>query len=257
MKLLIIEDEPLAAERLQRIVAEVDPSLEVTGTCRSVQSAVEYLQQHPAPDLLLLDIELGDGQCFEIFRQVEVTSFVIFTTSYNEYAFKAFETHSIDYLLKPIRRPDLQRALDKFRSLQQRVLATVAPDRLESLAAEINRTSPAPEYRKDFLIRQGQRYIPVRTDDIALFYVDQRLTRLLTWRGVKLSISYTLEELEDLLDPAQFYRANRAFLVHKKAITRIRPATNGKLQLLLHPAPDRDVLVSKEKAPDFKKWMGR
>ncbi len=255
MKVFIIEDEHLGLERLSRLALETDASLEITGHADSIASTVQWLKQHPAPDLIFMDIELADGQCFEIFNQVEVTSPIIFTTSYDEYALHAFQVNSVDYLLKPVRKEDLERSLAKLRRLQS--AGQIAPN-LEKLLREMAQIRQAPEFRRRFLVKQGQRLLAVETSEIAYCVADGKICWLKTWDNRRYLLDYTLEQLTDMLDPAEFFRVNRAYLAHVRSIKAIQPYFNGKLFLKLEPATEEnDVIVSKEKAGVFKEWMGK
>lgn len=264
MNVLIVEDEELAVRKLRKLVAEVDPSLTVQGVSSSIEDTVSWLQENPAPDLIFMDIELADGQSFEIFDQVEVRSRVIFTTSYDEYALQAFKVNSIDYLLKPIQKEDLQRSLAKLRALttaktpDDSVTASQAIN-LEKLLRELQAGSnPASkEYRKRFLVKQGQKLLSVEVGDILYFYTDERFSFFRTRVGQKFLVDYTLDELADSLDPVQFFRPNRGLIVTHGAVEQIQPYFGNRLALTLKPAFDREALVSREKVSDFKNWMGK
>jgi two-component system, LytTR family, response regulator LytT len=255
MKVLIIEDEQLGAERLEKQLQEIDAAIEVAGLTDSIKSSVKWLQEHPRPDLIFMDIELADGQSFEIFKQVRVTSPVIFTTSYDEYALRAFKVNSIDYLLKPVKKDDLQAAIAKLQQLRQSVKQDGAID-IETLVQQLRASQPK-NYRSRFLVKQGQRLIAVETEQIAYFFAEERLCFFKTWDRMKYVVDYNLEELEQMLDPGQYYRLNRGFIAHVKSIGQIHNHFNGKLKLELKPETDKEVLVSREKAQEFKDWMGR
>ncbi|TNE64689.1 MAG: response regulator transcription factor [Bacteroidetes bacterium] len=255
MKVFIIEDEYLGKERLVRLLQEVDPETEVLGHAESVRSSVQWLQHNPEPDLLFVDIELADGQSFEIFSQVEVQAPMIFTTSYDEYALQAFKVHSLDYLLKPIQREELKRALDKYRQLKARFERPASID-MENLVREIQKGGQ--EYRQRFLVKQGQRWLSIETHEIAWFMADGKICFLKTWDNRRFIVDYSLEELATMLDPALFFRANRSYIVHARAVKSIDPHLGGKLILQLTPLSDgASVVVSKEKATEFKVWMGK
>ncbi|WP_128546088.1 LytR/AlgR family response regulator transcription factor [Larkinella soli] len=260
MNVLIVEDEDLAVRKLKKLVQEVDPSLEVTGVTASIEDTVDWLNNHPAPDLIFMDIELADGQSFEIFDQVEVTSTVIFTTSYDEYALQAFKVNSIDYLLKPIQKEDLLRSLKKFRDLSQRRSRPEEENagglNLNKLLQELQ-VRQTKEYRKRFLVRQGQRLVSVEVQEIAFFYTDERLSFFKTWSNQKYLVDYTLDELEEALDPSAFFRINRGVIVTHSAVEQIQPYFGNRLSLALKPAFEKEALVSREKVSDFKVWMGK
>ncbi|HEX2535204.1 MAG TPA: LytTR family DNA-binding domain-containing protein [Chitinophagaceae bacterium] len=253
MKVFIIEDEELGVERLKEQLATIDPDIRVLGSADSISASVAWLQEHESPELIFMDIELADGQSFEIFRQVPLTCPVIFTTSYDEYMLQAFKVNSLDYLLKPIKNEELEGSLRKYREVQQQYLKSLPID-VESLLQALKQ--PSPSYRNRFLVKQGQRLISVETKEIAYFFIDGRYTCLKTWNGGKHYVEYTLDELEKALDAQVFRRINRSFIVHSKAIARIQTYFTGKLKLELTPAADKEVNVSRENSSAFKKWMG-
>lgn len=254
MEVLIIEDEQLGAEKLSRLLTSIDDSIRIADNTRSIKSSVEWLLQHEHPDIILMDIELTDGQSFEIFNHVAIKSMVIFTTSYDEYALQAFKVNSVDYLLKPIKKRELKNALDKYQQWQQRFSASTL--NVEQLIQELKQQQPKT-WRSRFLVKQGQKLLSVEINEIAYFYADGRVCFFITWSRQKYIVDYTIEELEQMLDPQQFYRANRAFILNIKAIAQIHNYFNGKLKLQLQPDIDREVLISREKATEFKEWMGK
>ncbi len=254
MEVLIIEDEQLGAEKLSRLLISIDDSITIAGNTRSIKSSVEWLLQHRHPDIILMDIELTDGQSFEIFNHVAIKSMVIFTTSYDEYALQAFKVNSVDYLLKPIKKGELKNALDKYQQWQQKFSSSAL--NVEQLIQELKRQQPKA-WRSRFLVKQGQKLLSVETPDIAYFYADGRLSYFVTWSKQKYIVDYTIEDLEQMLDPQQFYRVNRGFVLHIKSIAQIHNYFNGKLKLELRPNIDKEVLVSRERATEFKEWMGK
>lgn len=257
MKILIIEDEPLGAETLEQYLAEIDPSIVVAGIAESIKSSVEWLQNNPAPEIILMDIELADGQSFEIFNLVKITSAVIFTTSYDEYALKAFKVNSIDYLLKPIKKAELEKAIDKYRQLKELFAGNDSGMNIESLLSDL-RLQQSKTQRNRFLVKQGQRLVSVEVDDIAYFFAEGRLSYFCTWNKNKYVVDYTMEELESMLNPQSFFRANRSYIIHIKSVLQIHNYFNGKLKLDIKPAIEKDeVVISREKAAAFKDWMGK
>lgn len=254
MKVLIIEDEELALKKLRKTLEAADATAEVVGSADSIKTAVEWLEQHPKPDLILMDIELADGQSFEIFNLIEVKSPVIFTTSYDEYALKAFKVNSVDYLLKPIQKDELQAALDKFRNTQQ---AGSTGINIESLVKELQLKLQPKEYRKRFLVKNGQKLISIEAKDIAYFYSDGRLNFFKTADGKKYIVDYTMDELEEMLDPELYFRISRSFYVSIASIEKIDDYFGNRLILQLKPMVDKEALVSREKVTEFKKWMGK
>ncbi|OQP61639.1 LytR/AlgR family response regulator transcription factor [Niastella populi] len=259
MKVLIIEDEELAVKKLQKTLASVDATAEVVGVADSIRSSVSWLQQNPSPDLILMDIELADGQSFEIFDKVEVKSTVIFTTSYDEYALKAFKVNSIDYLLKPIQKEDLHAALEKLKGLKTLYANnTAAPSlNVDNLVKELQQKLQPKEYRKRFLVKHAQKLVSVDVEEIAYFYSDGRLNFFKTTDNRKFVVDYTMDDLEDMLDPDQFFRISRAFYVAVNSIDQIHDYFGNRLLLNLKPIVDKEAIVSREKVTDFKKWMGK
>jgi DNA-binding LytR/AlgR family response regulator len=260
MKVLIIEDEELAVKKLQKTLASVDSTAEVVGVADSIRSSVSWLQQNPSPDLILMDIELADGQSFEIFDKVDVKSTVIFTTSYDEYALKAFKVNSIDYLLKPIQKEDLHAALEKLKGLKSLYgnNSTPAPSlNVDNLVKELQQKLQPKEYRKRFLVKHAQKLVSVDVEEIAYFYSDGRLNFFKTIDNRKFVVDYTMDDLEDMLDPNQFFRISRAFYVAVNSIDQIHDYFGNRLLLNLKPAVDKEAIVSREKVTDFKKWMGK
>jgi DNA-binding LytR/AlgR family response regulator len=257
MNILIIEDEKLAAERLRELLHAIDPSHQTTGPLRSIRESITFLQQHEPPDVILADIELSDGQCFEIFKTVPVSCPVIFTTSYNEYALTAFQTNSIDYLLKPIRQVDLEKSLNKLQAMKQQFIHSFLQNGAPGLDESIKSNLAGSRFRKSFLVRNGQRFIPVAAEEIAYFFAEGRLSYLVTWNRSKLVVDHTLEEIESMVNAQEFFRANRAFILHRRGVKQAVTLSSRKLLVRLQPEAGREVLVSKEKATEFKQWLGR
>jgi two-component system, LytTR family, response regulator LytT len=254
MKIFIVEDEELAVKKLQKTLASIDAAAEVVGTADSIQSSVEWLEQNPQPDLILMDIELADGQSFEIFNLTEVKSPVIFTTSYDEYALKAFKVNSIDYLLKPIQKEELQTALEKFGRTQGAGKPEIS---IDNLVKELQLKLQPKEYRKRFLVKNGQKLVSMEVADIAYFYSDGRLNFFKTADNKKFIVDYTMDELEEMLDPERYFRISRSFYVSIASIDKIDDYFGNRLILQLKPTVDKEALVSREKVTDFKKWMGK
>jgi DNA-binding LytR/AlgR family response regulator len=258
MKILIVEDEVLAAKKLTKTVASVDENAEIIGIADSIQGTVEWLNNNPAPDLILMDIELADGQSFEIFGLTEVKSPVIFTTSYDEFALQAFKVNSIDYLLKPVQKEDLEAALNKFKQLK-----TIYKDEkkeevnLEQIVKELQQKLQPKEFRKRFLVKHGQKLISIEIDEIAYFFSDGRLNFFKTFDNRKFVVDYTMDEMEEMLDPDKYFRISRSFYVSINAIDQLHDYFGNRLLLHLNPAVEKEAIVSREKVSDFKKWMGK
>ncbi|UHG93570.1 LytR/AlgR family response regulator transcription factor [Spirosoma oryzicola] len=276
MTTLIIEDEELTARKLGRLLVEVDPAVRVVGTTVSVDESVEWLRANPRPDLIFMDIELADGQSFAIFDQVPITSPVIFTTAYDEYAIKAFKVNSIDYLLKPVKEDDLRQALAKLQTLRhvltsqtagmgslEGALATLLQQvRDASVAAPVTTTAvqaPTPTngtYRERFMIKQGQRLFSIGVDEVAYFVTRNKMSFLKTRDDSEWLLDYTMDELAQMLDPQRFFRLNRQIIAEMRAVDKVHLYFNGKLKVILRPAFDEEVVVSRERAGDFKRWLG-
>ena len=251
MKVLIIEDEIPAAEKLERYLNRYDAEIEVLDKLNSVKSAVHWLKANQSKtDLVLLDIQLIDGKSFAIFDQVEVTVPIIFTTAFDEYAIKAFDVNSIAYLLKPITFDDLTVALDKYKRLQKKDNSELVhmSDVLKSL-------SNIKAYKSRFMVKIGEHIRSVTTDKIALFYADGRNAYIVTFEQRHLIIDYKLEELEDLLDPVVFFRANRTFIVSIHAIKDVLVYSNSRLKIITEQKLDKEIIVSREKVGAFKQWF--
>lgn len=249
MDILIVEDEQLAAERLIELLLEIDPAIRIAGTCRSVAETAAWLRAHTA-DLLFLDIQLSDGLSFDIFHVVPVTCPVIFTTAYDQYALRAFKVNSIDYLLKPIRAVDLRESLTKYRSMTR----ALQPD-LEELLRQVKNTTP--QYKRRFLIQFGEKIRAVETRDVAYFHALEGSVFLTTSARQCYPVDHTLDALEEILDPAQFFRINRKMIVACSAIQGLVPWSRSRLRLTLQPAEPKDIeaLVSVERAAAFRRWM--
>jgi two-component system, LytTR family, response regulator LytT len=251
MKVLIIEDEELAVKKLHKTLTSIDSSIEVAGTADSIRSSVDWLNENPSPDLILMDIELADGQSFEIFNLTEVNVPVIFTTSYDEYAFKV---NSIDYLLKPVQKEELEAALNKFRKNHANAQKDIS---IDSLVRELQQKLQPKDYRNRFLVKHGQKLVSIPTEDIAYFYSDGRINFFKTKDNKKFVIDYTMDELEHSLDPKEYFRISRSFFVSINSIDKIDDYFGNRLILGLRPEIDKEALVSREKVADFKKWMGK
>lgn len=259
MNILIVEDEELAVKKITKTLLQVEPNANVVGITESIQSTVSWLQNNKRPDLILMDIELSDGQSFEIFNRVKVNSAVIFTTSYDEYALKAFKVNSIDYLLKPIQQEDLEAAIGKYRAMKNLYNEpTGVPDlNLESIIAELKQKLQPREFRKRFLVKHAQKLVSIEVDDIAYFFSDGRLNFFKTYDNRKFVVDYTMDELEEMLDPDRYFRASRSFYISVDSVDQIHDYFGNRLLLHLKPAVEKEALVSREKVTDFKKWMGK
>jgi len=259
MQVFIVEDEPLAVKKLVRLLEEVAFDVQITGTAGSIQAAVEWLDANPAPDLIFLDIELSDGQSFDIFQRTRVKSPVIFVTSYDEYALQAFKVNSVDYLLKPVQREDLAAAIAKYRDLKLQYGRDASPvsASIENLLLSLGGGAGSKEYRVRFLVKHLQKFVAVEVPDIAYFWSEGRVNFFKTRAGQKYVVEYTMEELEAMLNPRDWFRVNRQFIVCASAVRAIHPYFNNRLKLHLAPSEQEEVLVSRERVGDFKVWMGK
>jgi DNA-binding LytR/AlgR family response regulator len=249
MQVLILEDEQLAAERLQIVLKQCDATIQVNGVIDSVQDAVMWLKTMPQPDLLFMDIELADGKSFEIFRHIDFQAPVIFTTAYDQYAIDAFKYHSIDYLLKPVTLESMQAALDK---LHRMAAAPALP--LQELANNMQQKSRI--FKTRFLARAGQRLFFVSEDEVQCFIADNKIVHLVDQQGNKLLVDYTLEKLETLLNPDCFFRLNRKVIARFSGIKQVRPYVNGRLKVSFKSglADGEDTIISRERVAPFKQW---
>lgn len=250
MKVAIIEDEPLAADRLIALLKEYDAETEILTVLESVEQGVKWFSESQAPDLVLSDIQIADGLSFEIFREVEVKCPVIFTTAFDQYAIEAFEVNSIDYLLKPIKFSKLENSLNKWKQLSQQFSSSLDVDSLVSAIKEAQ-----GGYKSRFLVKTGQQIRPIKAEDIAYFYAKDKIVLLVTHKGDKYAVDYTLDDLNALLDPAFFFRINRQFIIHLEAAREIHSYFKGRLKLVLSPEVDEEVIVSSDRTPVFKAWL--
>ncbi|WP_128545019.1 LytR/AlgR family response regulator transcription factor [Larkinella soli] len=251
MNVLLIEDEQPAAKRLTRMLTGLRPDLKVLDVIDSVEASVKWLQTFPRPDLMFLDIQLADGISFDIFKQVEVKTPVIFTTAYDEYTLKAFKVNSVDYLLKPIDPEELSAALDKYDSLT-REPAGLAPE-LEKLLKQLS--VPKPTYKERLLVKTGQQLAYVPVDSLAYLFSDEGLTFAVDAAGKRWILDYTLDQTETFLPPRTFFRISRKFIVRISSILRIHTYFNSRLKLDLQPATAFEVIVSRERVGEFKEWL--
>jgi two-component system, LytTR family, response regulator LytT len=252
MKIAIIEDEEMAVQQLKSLLPACIVNADIVAVIDTVEEAVAWLNTRPAVDLLLLDIHLADGSCFAIFQQCKMDIPVVFTTAYDQYAIRAFEMNSIDYLLKPVRTEKLQQALDKFKRLTNRRQLTFDQQQLQLIAHEITK---ATNYKRHFLIPYKDRLIPVEADEFAWFEIKSGVVRGITFDKKHWLLEETLDELAETLNPETFYRANRQYLVSRKAIKEVEYYFNGRFCLHMMPVAEEPVLISKAKAGRFKDWM--
>ncbi len=249
MRTLIIEDELPAAKQLTKLIQQYDPAFTITATLDSVEGAVKWLQVSPAPDLILMDIQIADGLSFDIFRQVDITSPVIFTTAFDQYAIQAFKVNAMDYLLKPVDPDDLARALNKLKGHSVPAAPAFQYDKLLQYFEKAT-------YKDRFLVKSGQHFVMLPVQDIGFFRSSDGLTQAFTYEGKKHFIEHTLDELERLLDPSCFFRVSRSMIVCSGCIKVIHPHLNGRLKVDTHPKSPEEVFVSRDRAGEFKTWLG-
>lgn len=251
MKALIIEDETLAAQRLEKLLSEVAPDIVVMARLTSVESAVKWFQQNRA-DLIFLDIQLTDGLCFSIFDQVEVSTPVVFVTAYDQYAIKAFKLNSISYLLKPIKKKELEASIQKYKSLKP----TWQID-FDTLLAGIGGTQTS--YKKRFLIPLADKWKKIETEEIAYFFALEKSVFLRTKGGQTLPLDMTLDQVESMVNPALFFRINRKYIINIHSIANMITWSKRRIQVELAPAADNsaDTIVSMERYSGFKDWLDK
>jgi DNA-binding LytR/AlgR family response regulator len=251
MLVLIIEDEKPAAEKLQKALLACDPSIKVQEVVSSIQDAVSWLEQHPPPEVIFMDIELSDGLSFKIFEKTTINCPVIFTTAYDDYWQEAFEHNSIDYLLKPIKQQKLEAALKKYEKLKQHFSANYQ----KMLSWEGK--PPEGGFKKRFLVKRGADYISIKTEDIAYFYAAHKLVCMVDNKGQKFILDQSLSDIEAQLDAGVFYRVNRKYLINMTAIRRIKTYPKSKLLLEVEPPLHEEIVISQENVSAFKQWMGQ
>lgn len=251
MKVLIIEDEALAAERLEKMLLEINESIEVVNKIKSVENSIKWLTENEEPDLIITDIHLSDSLCFDIFSSIKPKCPVIFATAYDQYAIKAFEVNSIDYLLKPIQQSKLENSIKKYYELKAKG-ANELPD-LSHIAALIDQKNKS--YKSRFLVKIGTKIKSVSVGNIAYFFTHEKMTYIVNRDEKKYPIDHTLEEIDALLNPKDFFRINRKYVIHIDAVKEINPYFKGRLKLKLTPDIDDDIVISSEKTPAFKAWL--
>jgi DNA-binding LytR/AlgR family response regulator len=249
MKIIILEDEPRAARHLERMLAKVAPEMKVGAKLESVRDGIKYLQSNPEPELIFSDIQLADGLSFEIYNQVPVRCPIIFTTAYDHYAIEAFKTNGIDYLLKPIEEERLIQAIEKVRHFTPGLI-------LEKLKS-MNHESSGKLYKSRFMVKVGDKIRSIPVEDIRIFYSQEKANFIRTSDHHTYCVDYALEQLEPLLDPEQFFRINRKYIVSIDACTNILAWTNSRLRLKIDGIDDSDIIVARERVQEFKSWLDR
>ncbi len=254
MKVLIVEDEKPAIDKLEQLIRKYDPEIEIVGTCISIAETVKWLESGSNhADLLFLDIQLTDGLSFEIFERTEVNTPVIFITAYKQYAIQAFKVNSIDYLLKPLNYNDLYESMEKIKALRENLPANKEPiqyDELSRVLLQMNKV-----YKSRFLVKVGEHIRSVKTENISFFYAEGRTVFIITKKQNKYIIDFTLEELEKNLDPEIFFRPNRSFIININAINDVVVYSNSRLLVILNQEFEKEIIVSREKVVQLKTWF--
>jgi len=254
MKVLIIEDEHRAAERLKRMILAHDGDIEILSILDSIDKSVEWLNSNPHPDLIFLDIHISDGLSFDIFKQVDIDSSIVFTTAYDKYALKAFEMNSIDYLLKPIDKDKLKKSIDKYHNFKNTFSSDNSAVDINKLIASISEVTK--DHKSRFLINKGDAFEIVNINDIAYFYAEEKVTFILTKDKKRHMIDDSLDNLINELNPKVFHRINRQVIVAIDSISKINNYFNYKLILDLKPKVDNlNTIISRAKVKEFKEWV--
>lgn len=249
MKAVIVEDEQPAAQKLLRLLKALEYDIDVVAILPSVEQAVNWLFANPHPDLIFMDIQLEDGICFEIFEKVSLKTPVIFTTAYNDYALQAFKVNSIDYLLKPLNEDDLRVAIIKYKEVFAR------PDYFLRIENLMNQLQPSTKER--FLIKIGEHFKSIQTDDITCFYIKERCNFISTCKGKNYPVDYSLDKIETMIDGRRFFRVNRNFIVNFHFIRDVVAYSSSRLKIVVEGFAEEEIIVSRERVGDFKDWMDR
>lgn len=251
VKVLIIEDEVAAAKRLHKLISELMPEAEIVNSVASIESAVQWFKTNPQPDLVFADIHLADGSSFEIFKQTSITCPVIFTTAYDQYALQAFKQNSIHYLLKPVKKEELNEAIEKFRKMHA---SKQTPEiDFEKMLSAIGK--PAASYKERFIIRFGEHIKTIQVGDIAYFYTENKANYVVMKEGKRYPIDHNLDELEQLVDPKNFFRINRQFIIGYNSIAEMITYSKSRVLVKLNPPTKFETIVSTERSSSFKSWL--
>ncbi|HEU4552719.1 MAG TPA: LytTR family DNA-binding domain-containing protein [Chitinophaga sp.] len=253
MEVLIIEDEEPAAERLVGLLRQYDKAIRPLATLPSVEEVVKWFADHRQPDLVLLDIHLSDGLCFDIFKQVEVRCPIIFCTAYDQYVLDAFQVHSIDYLLKPVQYQKLEKSLQKMEAIRSQMRPAGSDPHFNEIINIIKNSQQS--YKSRFMVKTGNRIKAVKSSDIAYFISRNKVTLLVTTEGQRFPLDYTLDELMAMLDPVMFFHVNRNLIIHIDSVKEVHPYFKGRLKLVLTPGQEEEVVISSQKTPLFKAWL--
>lgn len=250
MKILIIEDEPAASRRLEKMLMQLKPEAEIAGRLETVQSVVDWFRHGKTADLALMDIHLADGSCFDIFSQQEVSCPVIFTTAYDQYALQAFKINSIDYLLKPVKADELQFALQKLERQKQQYSGDIIARLMEHIR-------PESRYSRRFAVKTGNLIRSVETHDIVAFYAEEKLTFIHDHQNRRYPVDSSLDKIQEMLDPAHFFRINRSTIIQYSFIHLMHAHLKGKIKIEMKVPLPGEIMVSADRVADFKDWIGR
>ena len=251
LDILIIEDEPLAAAQLAALIAGIKPYAKIMAVCDTIESAVKWIETNERPDLAFFDIHLGDGLSFDIFKQTKFNVPVIFTTAYDQYTLQAFKVNSIDYLLKPLDKTELQNALDKFEQHKMEHPSQLSLKQMDELIKSISQKN----YKKRFLVKIGNHLKAINTNEIMFFYSFQKGTFLKSVDNKDYLLDNSLEIVEQSLDPELFFRINRKYIIHIDSITDVSIYSNSRLKLKVKNTTENDFLVARERVKAFKNWL--
>ena len=256
MRVLIIEDEALAAERLQKLIRQYRSTVDIVGCLSTVEGAIVWLNQHPHPDLAFVDIQLSDGSCFEIFETVTIDCPIIFTTSFEQYALAAFDVNSVAYLLKPIKYSQLVKSFQKLDDMRKSFVQ--APDNLSGNKVSIDSGGGhSYAYKSRFLVKNGMQIKAIKAKEVAYFFSDEKISFLVSEQHGKFPVDFSLEEIETSLDPHLFFRISRKYIAHVDAIREIHPYFKGRLKVTLQPNIEEEIVISSDRTPSFKAWLDR
>ena len=249
LKVLIVEDEALAAIRLETLLKEIPEAIAIAGRTESVEGTVAWLENNQA-DLIFMDIHLSDGMSFQVFEKCEVKAPVIFTTAYDQYAIKAFQTNGIGYLLKPFELADLQKAIEKFSTFYQ-----AGKVDYDALASALKNRDPG--YQKRFLVYAGDKIQTIQAENVAYFMAEQKAVFLFSKEGKRYLVDFSLDKLEGMLDPEVFFRINRQFILNISSIGTMYPVSKGRVKITLDPESPKDAIVSVDRSSRFKSWLNQ
>ena len=250
MNVLIVENEKPAIAGLSRLLKKIDNTVNIVGTTESVESTINWFQHNPSPELIFMDIQLDDGLCFEVFETIKPDIPVVFTTAYDEYMLSAFKVNSVDYLLKPIEETPLRKAIEKFKSIHYQ--KSVSSDLLTQLFKE------KTGYKSRFLIKVGEHYRSIQTSEISCFYILERAIFIKTFSDKEYSVDYSLDYLQKMIDPDKFFRINRNCIININAVSDILRYSSSRLKIKINgEKPVYDLIVSKDKVSEFKKWIDK